>query len=366
MESVRKARVLTCYYRPKPGGFCKRYFRAINALLDEGHEVHYLAVLRFPIERQNCYFHRFPWPQGQTECLVFWAIFHALAPIILVFLGIRWRISHCFAFGTTYGCMLQPLRWLRQLPLALFLRADTVENHRIKGHLRWLILLETLIEGVALNGARLYGVSEILTQTVVARHRHLKPCLVATLRNDVLSVSGKKETKPSRPIRLASVGILERRKNQAFLLECLAELKSEDIILNIYGTGPDKDGLRSYAELLKLGRQVNFCGWVAPTEIWPNVDLFLMPSVHEGAPNAVLEALAHQVPILASDIPEHNEILPSQNLCRLNDHKTWCNRLREIGRTPDIELSRLQAIQNICIESLVFDWNKRICESILV
>jgi len=35
--------ILTCYYRPKPGGFCKRLFRAINALLDRGHIVHYLA-----------------------------------------------------------------------------------------------------------------------------------------------------------------------------------------------------------------------------------------------------------------------------------------------------------------------------------
>ena len=358
--------MLTCYYRPKPGGFCKRYFRAINALLDDGHEVHYLAVLRFPIEREKCYFHRFPWPQGQTETMLFWAIFHALAPLLLVFLGIRWRISHCFAFGTTYGCILQPLRLFMGLPLALFLRADTIENHRIKGYPQWLILFESLIEGIAINGTRLFGVSEVLTQTVSARHRYLKPSLVATLRNDILPVQCKNRTKLARPIRLASVGILERRKNHAFLLECLAELQSEDFILNIYGSGTDKDELLNYANMLNLGRMVKFKGWVTPTEIWSHVDLFLMPSLHEGAPNAVLEALAYKIPIIASDIPEHNEILPSLNLLQLNNHAIWCGRLRQIGRSPELELSRLQTSQSNFSESLVFDWNKRICDSILM
>lgn len=252
------------------------------------------------------------------------------------------------------------------MPLTVFLRADSVENHRIKGHSRWLILLEKLIEGFALNGVRLYGVSKILTETVVARHQYFKPYLAATLRNDVSPVKDLKRTELDRPIRLASVGVLETRKNQSFLLECLAELRTEDIILNIYGTGMDEKRLKRYAVLLKLDRQVIFKGWVAPAEIWPEVDLFLMPSVHEGAPNAMLEALAQKIPVLASDIPEHNEILPSQNLLRLNDHDMWCDRLRQIGRTPEIELNQLKASQTVGLESLVFDWNKRVFDSILM
>src|SRR5215467_11075094 len=66
-ETCRMATILTCYYRPKPGGLCKRFFRATESLLSRGHEVHYLAVVAFPISHPHCHFHRFPWPQGKTE-----------------------------------------------------------------------------------------------------------------------------------------------------------------------------------------------------------------------------------------------------------------------------------------------------------
>ncbi|MGR9106567.1 MAG: glycosyltransferase family 4 protein [Gammaproteobacteria bacterium] len=365
MEGSKPIRVLTCYYRPKPGGFCKRYFRAINALLDQGCEVHYLAVVPFPIDRPGIYFHRFPWPRDKTDTLFFWAVFHLLAPCILIYLGFRWRVSHCFAFGTNYGCMLQPIRSLKRIPLALYLRADTVENHRIKGHPEWLILFETLIEGIALKGARLFSVSEVLSQTVLARHRFLKPRLASTHRNDLEVVKSVRRRDKNYPIRLACVGVLEKRKNQAFLLDCLAALMSKDIVLNIYGIGPDEIMLRRLVKNLELDGCVHFNGWVAASEIWPNADILLMPSLHEGAPNAVLEALARRIPILASDIPEHREILPSYNLVRPNDREAWCCRLRAIINAPNTELRRLEEVQNSCLNSLIFDWDKQTCISIL-
>ena len=165
-----ETRVLTSYYRPKPGGFCKRLFRGINALLENGSEVHYLAVTRFPIEHQRCFYHRFPWPANYADTWLFWGIFHLLAPPTLLYLGIRHRITHAFAFGPTYALFLQPLRWFRRVPLSLYLRADTIENHRIKGQSRWIVRLETFLEGQAIRGVHLYGVSEVLTRTVVARH----------------------------------------------------------------------------------------------------------------------------------------------------------------------------------------------------
>ena len=64
------ATVLTYYYRPKRGGCFKQLFRAIDALLADGHTVHYLAVQRFSIDHPRCHFHRFPWPSGATETLI--------------------------------------------------------------------------------------------------------------------------------------------------------------------------------------------------------------------------------------------------------------------------------------------------------
>src|SRR5262249_31778124 len=131
-ETCRMATILTCYYRPKPGGLCKMLFRAIEALLSSGHEVHYLAVVPFPILHPHCHFHRLPWPEDKTEGLIFWFMFHLIALFQLLFLGLRYRVTHLFAFAHSYAFLLQPLRLLKRIPLTVFLHADTLENHRYK------------------------------------------------------------------------------------------------------------------------------------------------------------------------------------------------------------------------------------------
>lgn len=351
------ARVLTSYYRPKPGGFCKRLFRGINVLLEGGCEVHYLAVVQFPIEHQRCFFHRFPWPADYTDSWLFWGTFHLFAPPALLYLGVRHRITHAFAFGPTYALFLQPLRWLKRVPLSLFLRADSIENHRIKGRNRWLVWLETFLEGLAIRGVHLYGVSEILTRTVVARHPLSAPLNSSTLRNDIQRIQQQQDVEPHQPVRMACVGILEQRKNQAFILRCLTSLAPYPPQLDIYGTGPDRERLECLARALGVEQWVTFMGYLPIADIWPQVDLLLMPSLHEGAPNAVLEAMERGIPVLASDIPEHREILPQEALLSLESVNLWETRLAEILNEPDNCLRKLREEQDKCAVELCFDWD---------
>ena len=77
------------------------------------------------------------------------------------------------------------------------------------------------------------------------------------------------------------------------------------------GDGPARTLLLARAQQLNLGGKVRFRGWVERDRIWPEVDVLLLPSLHEGMSNAVLEALASSIPVLASDVPEHREVLPS-------------------------------------------------------
>ena len=163
------ARILTCYYRPKPGGFCKRLFRGIRALLAEGHVVHYLAVETFPIKHPHCHFHRFPWPFGAPETLLFWAVFHLFAPLQLLWICLRHRIQYAFAFGANYGFLLQPSRWRLNRPPAVFLRADTLENHAIKDRSAWLIATERGFERMGLWRNRVWTVSRSLERVIVQR-----------------------------------------------------------------------------------------------------------------------------------------------------------------------------------------------------
>lgn len=357
--------LLTCYYRPKPGGFCKRLFRAVEALLAEGHTVHYLAVVPFPVEHPNCHFHRYPWPAGHTDGLLFWALFHLIAPPQLLYLGLRHRVDAAFVFGSTYALLMQPLRLLKRIPLTQFLRADVLTNHRLKGRPGWLLRLELLLEGVALHGTRLYGVSRTLTREVVRRHRLLRPRRWGTLANDLGEWKEEVAVSAGAPLRLSCVGVLEARKNPGFALELLEGRGAHELHLSYFGDGPLAAELRAAAERRGVAGRVSFPGWVPAEEIWPRTDLLIFPSLHEGAPNAVLEALANGVPVLASDTPEHREILPPETLLPIDDRAAWSARLSALLEAPERELGALAARQRARARRLCFDWDGRIVRRIL-
>jgi len=361
---MSKTIVLTSYYRPKPGGYCKRYFRAINALLNQGVEVHYLAVVEFPIEHPRCFYHKFPWMKNYTDNLIFWVCFHILSPFILLYLGLRYRVTHAFVFGPTYSFVLQPLRILARIPLTLFLRADAILNHRIAGRANWITKLDQLFEGAAIQGVRLYGVSDALTKAVLNRHRIFKPKKYSTLRNNIESLEIVSHSEYNNPLVLGCVGVLEKRKNQQLLLYALSKIPIGSAKLNIYGEGPDEEFLLDLTKALSITEQIEFRGWVDSNLIWPEIDVLVIPSLHEGAPNAVLEALSHRIPVLASDIAEHAEILPAESLIPVSSVEDWSKKIMEICNSKSL-LSEIKCKQRYCSEKLLFDWEKQITDLIL-
>src|SRR5262249_31594872 len=147
-----------------------------------------------------------------------------------------------------------------------------------------------------------------------------------TLPNNMpeLRLPQRAQTSTALPLRLACVGILEERKNQSFVIRCMAHVNSSVAHLYLFGVGAEEEHLKRLTQELRIEDKVTFMGWIDEVDmIWDKVDLLLFPSLHEGAPNAILEALAYSVPVMVSDIPEHREVLPECNLLPLNDVMTW-------------------------------------------
>jgi glycosyltransferase involved in cell wall biosynthesis len=66
------------------------------------------------------------------------------------------------------------------------------------------------------------------------------------------------------------------------------------------------------AEELHLQERVHFLGWQSSAEVkqqYLKANLFLHPSRHEGMPNAVLEAMASGLPVIASRISGNEELV---------------------------------------------------------
>jgi len=365
METKTQARILTSYYRLKPGGLCKRLIRAINAILDEGYVVHYLAVEKLPINNLNCIYHKFPWPKDYCENFLFWSVFHLLAPIQLFIIALSCRVTHMFAFGVTYAFVMQPVRKFLKLPLTLFLRGDPLAAHLMSERGNIIIAIDKFIEKNALKKVYLYSTSEALLNKIVRRNQEIDIASKNILRNNIDSLKFHKRNEKNSLLRLSCVGTIDAGKNQIMLLTIMSKLTSKNCILNIYGTGRDEELIRDKILHLKLNERVIMHGWCETEKIWKNTDLLLMPSVHEGSPNAILESLGSGIPVLASNIPEHREILPDEAVFDLSDECSWLDKIEEIAQDLDFEISRLFKIEMMVANKLIFDWDKRIVSKIL-
>ena len=108
---------------------------------------------------------------------------------------------------------------------------------------------------------------------------------------------------------------LSREKNLSTLIKILSNFKN-NFFLEIIGEGPEKEKLVSLRKKLHLEKQIKFTGEVSPHKIkthFRKFDFYLNSSDFEGFPNAAVEALSHNVPVIASQ--SHggiNEILKNK------------------------------------------------------
>lgn len=112
---------------------------------------------------------------------------------------------------------------------------------------------------------------------------------------------------------MVNVGRQDYPKGHKYLLEAMANLveKQSNPTLFIAGrSGQVSPDLEKLKERLHLNGQVRFLGHREDIpEILAAADLFVFPSLYEGLPGAVIEAMALGLPIVASDIPPVREVV---------------------------------------------------------
>ncbi len=116
---------------------------------------------------------------------------------------------------------------------------------------------------------------------------------------------------------LGAVGRLARVKGYAYLLTAMQEVVFQypRCRLIIAGDGPLKQELESLRDRLGLGQFVCFTGFVQDMEeFYRRIDVFVMPSLSEGLPMALLEAMACGKACIASKVGGIPEVLNSPNL----------------------------------------------------
>jgi glycosyltransferase involved in cell wall biosynthesis len=142
----------------------------------------------------------------------------------------------------------------------------------------------------------------------------------------------------SRQRRAAGVTVgfaarLERGKGPLILVEAFARARRElnDAVLMLAGTGPQEREVRARAFALGILDSCSFPGAYACPEdksaFMQKLDLFVLPTLAEGTPNSIIEAMAHGLPIIASAVggipdmitPETGILVPPGDVAALTD-----------------------------------------------
>lgn len=125
-------------------------------------------------------------------------------------------------------------------------------------------------------------------------------------REELLSeISADKDS-----IILLSIGELSARKNHSVSIKALSEIKNEKLHLVIAGTGEKREEFLELAKELGVDGRVHLLGFRTDVaELLKSADIFLFPSIQEGLPVALMEAMSCGLPVICSEIRGNTDLI---------------------------------------------------------
>ena len=108
------------------------------------------------------------------------------------------------------------------------------------------------------------------------------------------------------------VGRLEPVKGCSLFIRTIPKVTESfpDSYFVVVGDGTEKKSLESLTRELRIGSKVFFCGFRDdPTNVFQSLDLYVLSSLNEGIPLAMLEAMSQGVPVVATRVGGIPEVI---------------------------------------------------------
>jgi len=227
------------------------------------------------------------------------------------------RPDVCLAFfGFPCGPAAWALKRLRGVPYCVSLRNADVprpgvqENRLLQRPLRWLV--RRVWREADVVSAVSEGLAEAASRLAPGLSCRVVPNGVDT---SLFSPAPERNARTEGPVRLLYVGRLRRFKGLLELLDAVAEVihtRGIPCRLDIAGSGPMERLLRRRVAERALRRHVRFLGRVSHEtmpELYRAADLFVFPSHAEGMSNALLEAMASGLAVVATAVEGSRELI---------------------------------------------------------
>ena len=205
-----------------------------------------------------------------------------------------------------------------------------------------LILLENYVYR-SVN--RLIGICRETTKLAIQDYG-ISPVKIKTITNGVdletfhYRSDGEKKFKIKNKGKktLLFVGVLRRSRKGAYhLIEAFRHLRHnrDDIDLVVAGDGGHHPSIKEKIKNYDLEHAVKFYGKVNHADLpylYSQVDALIVPSIYEGLPLVILEALACGTPVAATNVSGHQEVINRDNGILLGpyDPKRWIHSILEL------------------------------------
>ena len=182
---------------------------------------------------------------------------------------------------------------------------------------------------------------------------------------DLEAIDQQRETDIRTELKLApsttvlcAIGRLTRVKGHVYLIRALARLARDvpDVHVVLVGDGPEDWRLRSEANAHGVESRVRFLGSRADAVgIMKSADVFVLPSLEEGLPVVLLEAMACSLPIVASNVGGVGELIHHGETGLLVAPAEMWNRRASLREAPPLSADEGVAALARAVSTLVRD-----------
>lgn len=235
------------------------------------------------------------------------------------------HVVHVF-FGIPSGPVAYLLKKIFGIPYVLFLGGRDVprKNPDPPYYRLFYGLLAPAIRMIWRNASAVVACSNGLRKLALETDSRAKIRVIPDGIDLSKFVSVKRKARPDF-VRVLAIGRLIPRKGFQFLIEALPEIAQSvncDFELEIVGDGPMKAQLIDLAKSMSssavkesnVDHKINFVGSVPYEKLvghYNEADIFVLPSLAEGMPLVVLEAMATGLPIVASKVQGIEDLVQS-------------------------------------------------------
>lgn len=164
----------------------------------------------------------------------------------------------------------------------------------------------------------------------------------------------------NRPIIIGTTaGVNVRYKGQQYVIEAISKLNKQgyNFEYHLVGEG-DTSYLKSVVEKFGVTDKVKFLGTLVHEQVFEyldTIDIYAQPSIQEGLPRALIEAMSRGLPALGARTAGIPELLDDEVICRRKSVDDICTVLKKMDRDFMIKRAKINYEKSKEYDKVILD-----------